>query len=114
VRPSIFVTYNGDFFDWPFLETRAREYGMDMEAEIGVGMVLSPLQQQQHQQQQQQLQQGGKPGKAAGGGDSSDEDNDGEEDGRPRGGEYRGRNSVHIDCLYWASPSGFVWAATCG
>ena len=30
------MTYNGDFFDWPFVETRAAQYGMDMAAELGV------------------------------------------------------------------------------
>ena len=35
VRPHIFVTYNGDFFDWPFLETRATVHGMNMATEIG-------------------------------------------------------------------------------
>lgn len=30
VRPQIVVTYNGDFFDWPFLEARAAIYGMDL------------------------------------------------------------------------------------
>uniref|UniRef100_A0A1D2A3C0 DNA polymerase epsilon catalytic subunit n=1 Tax=Auxenochlorella protothecoides TaxID=3075 RepID=A0A1D2A3C0_AUXPR len=34
-KPSIFVTYNGDFFDWPFIETRAHKHGLDMGAEIG-------------------------------------------------------------------------------
>jgi DNA polymerase epsilon subunit 1 len=36
VRPQIFVTYNGDFFDWPFVEKRARVHGMSMSSEIGV------------------------------------------------------------------------------
>lgn len=35
IRPHIFVTYNGDFFDWPFVETRAACYDMDMKYEIG-------------------------------------------------------------------------------
>ncbi|CAE1311507.1 POLE [Acanthosepion pharaonis] len=35
VKPHIFVTYNGDFFDWPFVETRAAVYGLDMFREIG-------------------------------------------------------------------------------
>lgn len=35
-KPQVFVTYNGDFFDWPFVETRAAAYGMDMYEEIGV------------------------------------------------------------------------------
>lgn len=35
VRPHIFVTYNGDFFDWPFVETRAAVYNLNMKQEIG-------------------------------------------------------------------------------
>ncbi|RXM93467.1 DNA polymerase epsilon catalytic subunit A, partial [Acipenser ruthenus] len=34
-KPNIFVTYNGDFFDWPFVETRAAQHGLDMYREIG-------------------------------------------------------------------------------
>ncbi|XP_025837463.1 DNA polymerase epsilon catalytic subunit A [Agrilus planipennis] len=35
VRPHIFVTYNGDFFDWPFIEARAAIHELDMKQEIG-------------------------------------------------------------------------------
>ncbi|CAG9813248.1 unnamed protein product [Phaedon cochleariae] len=35
VRPHIFVTYNGDFFDWPFIEARAASYDLDMKQSIG-------------------------------------------------------------------------------
>lgn len=35
-HPQIVVTYNGDFFDWPFLMTRAKVHGMDMYQETGV------------------------------------------------------------------------------
>lgn len=34
-KPTIMVTYNGDFFDWPFVEARASVHGIDMYAEIG-------------------------------------------------------------------------------
>lgn len=34
-RPTVIATYNGDFFDWPFVETRAKVYGIDMFQEIG-------------------------------------------------------------------------------
>lgn len=34
--PQIVVTYNGDFFDWPFVETRALFHGFNMFKEIGV------------------------------------------------------------------------------
>lgn len=35
VKPNIMVTYNGDFFDWPFVDDRAKKYGLDMKKEIG-------------------------------------------------------------------------------
>ena len=34
-RPTVIVTYNGDFFDWPFVEARASICGIDMYREIG-------------------------------------------------------------------------------
>jgi DNA polymerase epsilon subunit 1 len=30
LKPGIYVTYNGDFFDWPFMEQRAKHHGMKM------------------------------------------------------------------------------------
>lgn len=30
LKPGIYVTYNGDFFDWPFLESRAVYHGIKM------------------------------------------------------------------------------------
>ena len=41
VKPGVYVTYNGDFFDWPFIETRAAKLGMDMEQEIGFKCITS-------------------------------------------------------------------------
>ncbi|GAV76364.1 LOW QUALITY PROTEIN: DNA_pol_B domain-containing protein/DNA_pol_B_exo1 domain-containing protein/DUF1744 domain-containing protein [Cephalotus follicularis] len=35
VKPGIYVTYNGDYFDWPFLESRAAYHGFKMSDEIG-------------------------------------------------------------------------------
>ena len=34
-KPTVIATYNGDFFDWPFIETRASILGIDMYQEIG-------------------------------------------------------------------------------
>ncbi|XP_060547856.1 DNA polymerase epsilon catalytic subunit A [Pantherophis guttatus] len=34
-KPTIMVTYNGDFFDWPFVEARAAVHGLNMQQEIG-------------------------------------------------------------------------------
>lgn len=35
-KPQVFVTYNGDYFDWPFIEHRATRNGISMEKEIGI------------------------------------------------------------------------------
>ncbi|KAL3235791.1 DNA polymerase epsilon catalytic subunit [Nakaseomyces bracarensis] len=35
VRPTVISTFNGDFFDWPFIEKRANIRGLDMFEEIG-------------------------------------------------------------------------------
>ena len=34
-RPTVYVTYNGDWFDWPFINDRAKQYGLSIEAELG-------------------------------------------------------------------------------
>ena len=39
LRPNIWVTFNGDFFDWPFLDKRSAKHGMVMEKEIGVAEI---------------------------------------------------------------------------
>ncbi|QBM87336.1 DNA polymerase epsilon subunit 1 [Metschnikowia aff. pulcherrima] len=35
VRPTVIATFNGDFFDWPFVETRSNFHELDMFDEIG-------------------------------------------------------------------------------
>ncbi|OWB70657.1 hypothetical protein B5S31_g336 [[Candida] boidinii] len=35
VRPTVIATFNGDFFDWPFVEARALFHDIDMFKEIG-------------------------------------------------------------------------------
>lgn len=37
-RPTVIATYNGDSFDFPFVETRAKMHGLDMQQEIGFAM----------------------------------------------------------------------------
>lgn len=34
-RPTVFVTYNGDGFDWPFVDRRAEVHGISMK-EVGL------------------------------------------------------------------------------
>lgn len=35
VKPTVISTFNGDFFDWPFVEARAKIHGLNMFDEIG-------------------------------------------------------------------------------
>lgn len=35
VRPTVIATFNGDFFDWPFVENRTNFHDMDLFDEIG-------------------------------------------------------------------------------
>ena len=36
LRPNIFVTYNGDFFDWPYIDKRCEIHGINLEKELGM------------------------------------------------------------------------------
>ena len=79
LRPNVIVTFNGDFFDWPFVETRARmcvcdcfmfnehitrcSRGMNMFEEIGVSEY---------------------------------------------NGEYRGQNLVHLDAFSWVRRDSYL------
>ena len=36
LKPNVYVTFNGDFFDWPFVDSRAALHGISMTKEIGV------------------------------------------------------------------------------
>lgn len=34
-KPTVIATFNGDFFDWPFVDARAQFHGLDLYQEIG-------------------------------------------------------------------------------
>jgi len=78
--PQIVVTYNGDFFDWPFLERRAAVYGLDLRREIGFYDAAA-------------VGSGGDSG-GGGNGDSSS--------------EYRGRTAVHLDAFRWVKRDSYL------
>ncbi|TMW61838.1 hypothetical protein Poli38472_010901 [Pythium oligandrum] len=40
IQPHIYVTYNGDFFDWPFIDARCKFHGINLAQEIGVSLDL--------------------------------------------------------------------------
>ena len=35
-KPTVFTTFNGDYFDWPFIQARSDHYKLKMEEEIGI------------------------------------------------------------------------------
>lgn len=36
IKPTIYVTYNGDYFDWPYVKKRSKLYGMNIESLLGI------------------------------------------------------------------------------
>jgi DNA polymerase epsilon subunit 1 len=36
LRPHVIVTYNGDFFDWPYVDTRCGKFGISLYKELGI------------------------------------------------------------------------------
>ena len=36
LRPHVIVSYNGDFFDWPYLDSRCKKYRMSLYKELGI------------------------------------------------------------------------------
>jgi DNA polymerase epsilon subunit 1 len=36
LKINIYVTYNGDYFDWPFIDARARVHGLSVKASLGI------------------------------------------------------------------------------
>ena len=77
-NPQIVVTYNGDFFDWPFLERRAAVYGLDLRREIGFYNAAAST------------------------------DGNGGGSGRDEGSEYRGRTAVHLDAFCWVKRDSYL------
>ena len=48
LKPHITVTYNGDFFDWPYVEVRCREHNINLYRELGVRARKSGLQEAEY------------------------------------------------------------------
>ena len=35
-KPFIYTSFNGDYFDWPFIDERCKKYSIKLEEEIGI------------------------------------------------------------------------------
>jgi DNA polymerase epsilon subunit 1 len=36
LRPHVVVTYNGDFFDWPYVDARCQKFSLDLYSTLGI------------------------------------------------------------------------------
>ena len=94
LKPAVFVTYNGDWFDFPFVANRARFHGLSIEEEIGFKPPAAKV----------DFGSGGGGGDSAGGGGGGGTAAVASMD--PSSplygpGEWLSRTAVHLDCLHW-------------
>jgi DNA polymerase epsilon subunit 1 len=82
--PQIVVTYNGDFFDFPFVDARAQHHGLNLFREIGLSL------------QGGNGGGGGNNGSAGGGNNNND------------AGGYRGQWTVHLDAFHWVQRDSYL------
>jgi DNA polymerase epsilon subunit 1 len=84
--PQIVVTYNGDFFDFPYVDARAKLHGMNLYREIGIELV------------------GASTSTTSGEGGSSSNNNN----RNTTTGTYRGRLTVHLDAFHWVQRDSYL------
>lgn len=100
LRPHVFVTYNGDFFDWPFIEKRCSVHGIDLAHTIGIEKA------------------GMNPGLSFVNCESEGEKNHEKEKDESKfmqcSGEFVGRFAVHMDCFCWVKRDSYLPAGSHG
>ncbi|KAH9255454.1 hypothetical protein BASA81_006573 [Batrachochytrium salamandrivorans] len=117
IKPTVYVTYNGDSFDFPFLDARAIKCGLNMKEEIGIYRVESSS--QSFESANARNKRSAKPEAPNDNNGDDNGDNAGGEDEDDiggisvlGGGEYRGNWSVHMDCLYWVKRDSYLPAGS--
>jgi DNA polymerase epsilon subunit 1 len=87
LKPAVFVTYNGDWFDFPFIANRARFHGLSIEEEIGFKPPAAKVD----------------FGGGFGGNDAEPAAVASMDPSSPLygPGEWLSRTAVHLDCLHW-------------
>lgn len=78
IKPFIITTFNGDFFDWPFVETRLKVHGIDMHDQIGIKNTKRPSSMTFKDKRITNT------------------------------GEYFGRFIVHLDCFPWVKRDSYL------
>jgi DNA polymerase epsilon subunit 1 len=92
--PQIVVTYNGDFFDFPYIDTRAKIYGMNLYREIGIEQIGGSNMNNNR--------------KTTTTNDSNDSSNSKYNNNNNSGGTYRGRCVVHLDAFHWVQRDSYL------
>ncbi|KAL0586473.1 hypothetical protein ABG067_003860 [Albugo candida] len=96
-RPHIYVTYNGDFFDWPFLEVRCQMHHIDMSKALGIFKTRAGM--------------NNKKGKRVESEGYTEEDTiagDKKFDSSNVTYEYRGHACVHLDAFCWVKRDSYL------
>lgn len=92
LSPHVIVTYNGDFFDWPYVEKRCKIHGISLYSELGIRCSSSvPV--------------GGIAPKSA---DTSGNAPAAGALPAAIGGEYTGRCMVHLDAFCWVQRDSYL------
>jgi len=104
VKPSVFATFNGDSFDWPFIEERARYHGMNMESvRRGCGSAPGPCDVGLANRVTCDAATRGVFGAAQLIGFSKDAE-----------GEYKSRHACHMDAFRWVKRDSYLPAGSHG
>jgi DNA polymerase elongation subunit (family B) len=98
VRPQVYVTYNGDYFDWPFMDKRSAEYGISLKAELGMSTADAD---------NAALMSAGGFSTASSSSAAATEATTKTASGSGSD-EWRGRTAVHLDCFYWVKRDSYL------
>jgi len=117
VKPHVWVTYNGDWFDWPFLANRAAAHGLDLRAATG----FEPPQKRRGGGDQEDDEGGDEDGKDGGDKDAGKDLTKAtaggpDADGQPRAphplhapGDWLSRcGPLHLDCMHWVNRDSYL------
>ena len=93
LKPHVIVTYNGDFFDWPYVDRRCKKHGINLYNELGIRLQHGPGQSSVPKPTENS---GGSSGTSAAA------------PAAPTGGEFTGRCMVHLDAFCWVQRDSYL------
>ena len=99
LKPHVYVTYNGDYFDWPFMKRRCQIHGLDIENALGIAA------------------HGGQQTNQTAAANEDDDDQEDEAGKKKKNNifstaqqaEFRGvAGPVHLDAFYWVKRDSYL------